>query len=294
MFRVRGIGVAVSVNTSTSVRKALSLSLSRTPKRCSSSITTSPRSLNRGPALQQALGGDDDVDAARGHAGKHSFRLLVAAKARQAFDPHRPVREAIDEGGVVLLGEQGGRHHTATCLPAWTAMKAARSATSVLPKPTSPQMTRSMGLPDFMSSRTCSMAAAWSAVSSKGETGLEGAIFGLAGLHRRALPRRAARIQIQQFRGHIADALRGLAARLLPFARRPACAGAPSRPARRCSATPGAAPAREHTACRRPHTRAPGTRPCIRRRPWSAAPRIGRPRRIRAPPARRCAGRSAP
>ena len=35
---------------------------------------------------------------------------------------------------------------TITCLPACTALKAARSATSVLPKPTSPQMSRSIGL----------------------------------------------------------------------------------------------------------------------------------------------------
>jgi hypothetical protein len=34
---------------------------------------------------------------------------------------------------------------TATCLPACAATKAARMATSVLPKPTSPQTTRSMG-----------------------------------------------------------------------------------------------------------------------------------------------------
>ncbi len=47
MLSVRGIGVAVSVSTSTSVRSALSFSLSRTPKRCSSSMTTKPKSLKR-------------------------------------------------------------------------------------------------------------------------------------------------------------------------------------------------------------------------------------------------------
>ena len=36
---------------------------------------------------------------------------------------------------------------TATCSPAIAATKAARSATSVLPKPTSPQTSRSIGLP---------------------------------------------------------------------------------------------------------------------------------------------------
>ncbi|MNP27982.1 hypothetical protein D3C76_1209230 [compost metagenome] len=47
MFRVRGIGVAVRVRMSTSLRSALSCSFWRTPKRCSSSITTRPRSLKR-------------------------------------------------------------------------------------------------------------------------------------------------------------------------------------------------------------------------------------------------------
>ena len=51
----------------------------------------------------------------------------------------------------------------------------------------------------------------------EGEAGLEGAVFGLAGQHARALPGGAARIQIEQFGGDVADALRGFAARLLPL-----------------------------------------------------------------------------
>ena len=46
MPSVRGIGVAVSVSTSTSARIAFIASLWRTPKRCSSSITSRPRRLN--------------------------------------------------------------------------------------------------------------------------------------------------------------------------------------------------------------------------------------------------------
>ena len=46
IYKVRGIGVAVRVNTSTNVFIFFNFSLSFTPKRCSSSITTSPRSLN--------------------------------------------------------------------------------------------------------------------------------------------------------------------------------------------------------------------------------------------------------
>jgi hypothetical protein len=43
--RVRGIGVAVRVSTSTSTRSFLMASLWVTPKRCSSSTTSRPRSL---------------------------------------------------------------------------------------------------------------------------------------------------------------------------------------------------------------------------------------------------------
>jgi hypothetical protein len=44
---VRGIGVADIASTSTLVRSALSVSLCSTPNRCSSSMMTRPRSLNR-------------------------------------------------------------------------------------------------------------------------------------------------------------------------------------------------------------------------------------------------------
>ncbi len=51
----------------------------------------------------------------------------------------------------------------------------------------------------------------------EGETGLEGAIFTFAGQHARAFARGSARIQVQKLRGHVAYALRRLAARLLPL-----------------------------------------------------------------------------
>ncbi len=55
---------------------------------------------------------------------------------------------------------------TATCLPLIAATKAARNATSVLPKPTSPQISRSIGRPEPRSLIVASMAASWSSVSS--------------------------------------------------------------------------------------------------------------------------------
>ena len=46
MASVRGMGVAVSVSTSISARRFFSASFWRTPKRCSSSMITRPRSRN--------------------------------------------------------------------------------------------------------------------------------------------------------------------------------------------------------------------------------------------------------
>ena len=47
------MGVAVIVSTSTSVLSFLMLSLCCTPKRCSSSTTSSPRSLNTMPSVSR-------------------------------------------------------------------------------------------------------------------------------------------------------------------------------------------------------------------------------------------------
>ena len=58
---------------------------------------------------------------------------------------------------------------TATCAPVIATRKAARSATSVLPKPTSPQISRSIGRPEARSSTTSPMARCWSSVSAKGK-----------------------------------------------------------------------------------------------------------------------------
>ena len=46
MFRVRGMGVADRVSMSTPMKASFSFSLCLTPKRCSSSMMTSPRSWN--------------------------------------------------------------------------------------------------------------------------------------------------------------------------------------------------------------------------------------------------------
>ena len=54
----------------------------------------------------------------------------------------------------------------ATCLVSITALNAARMATSVLPYPTSPQSSRSIGVDDSMSRLMSVMAVFWSGVRS--------------------------------------------------------------------------------------------------------------------------------
>ena len=63
---VRGIGVAVIVSTSTCARIAFNRSLCETPKRCSSSTTSRPRSANFDVPAEQTVGADHDVDLAGG------------------------------------------------------------------------------------------------------------------------------------------------------------------------------------------------------------------------------------
>jgi len=82
MLSVRGIGVAVSVSTWTSARSSLRRSLSLTPKRCSSSMMTSPRRRNVHASLQQPVRTDDDVDLSRFETGDDLVDLFRAAKAR--------------------------------------------------------------------------------------------------------------------------------------------------------------------------------------------------------------------
>ena len=134
MLSVRGIGVAVSVSTSTLRRICLMRSLWATPKRCSSSTTSRPRSRNCDVLRQQAVGADEDVELAAGELLEDRRLLGLACgsatpcrrctgnDAKRA----RSVSRCWNASTVV-----GAR--IATCLPSITALNAARSATSVLP-----------------------------------------------------------------------------------------------------------------------------------------------------------------
>ena len=159
MASVRGIGVAVRVKTSTSARSFLSTSFCLTPKRCSSSMTTNPKRAkftfsdkslcvpttisivpfsrpSRTCALCLALLKRESSATRTGQAEKRSLKVCACCSANR------------------VVGQR-----MATCLPPMTAANAALRATSVLPKPTSPHTSRSIGLSAFMSSSTASMAA---------------------------------------------------------------------------------------------------------------------------------------
>ena len=163
---VRGIGVAVSVSTCTSARSCFSFSLCVTPKCCSSSTTSRPRSLNL-MFLPSSAWVPTTISIS---PSASAFLVLV----RSACDTSR-------DACPILTGKPRKRSvkvlkcwrassvvgtTTATCLPFMAATKAARNATSVLPKPTSPQTSRSIGRPASRSSTTASIAACWSSVSS--------------------------------------------------------------------------------------------------------------------------------
>ena len=135
-----------------------------TPKRCSSSRITSPSSFGitsreriRGPDQHLHLSVAELVEDAR----------LVGARAEagQSSRRVRKVAVALAESVPVLLGEDRRRAENEVCFPFRAAANAARTATSVLPKPTSPQTSRSIGRGASRSSLTASIARIWSSVS---------------------------------------------------------------------------------------------------------------------------------
>ena len=95
MCSVRGIGVALMVSTSTSVRSCLRNSFWRTPKRCSSSMTTKPEILEPHVVLDQTVRADHDVDGPICETLNDPPLLGFAAQPRQHFDPDRECRQTL-------------------------------------------------------------------------------------------------------------------------------------------------------------------------------------------------------
>ena len=130
---VRGIGVAVSVSTSTCARIRLSASLWRTPKRCSSSMISRPRSgktmsfpTMRCVPIRMSTSPFASAATTRRCSFGVTNRLRTSIRVGHGAKRSRKVTKCCWASTVVGAS-------SATCLPSITALKAARIATSVLP-----------------------------------------------------------------------------------------------------------------------------------------------------------------
>ena len=107
--RVRGIGLALRVKTSTPIERDLIASLCVTPKRCSSSTTSSPRSLKATFSDRSRCVPMTTSTLPSLQSGQRLFGLGVVDEAAQHGHLHREAGEAVAEGGEVLAREQRRR-----------------------------------------------------------------------------------------------------------------------------------------------------------------------------------------
>ena len=132
-------------------------------------------------AREQPMGADDDVDvpsasprrvsaASRSDWKRESARTVTGNCANRSEN----VAWCCDTSNVVGTS-------TPTCLPSWTALNAARTAISVLPYPTSPAITRSIGTVRSMSRLTSSMTVSWSGVSTYAKASSSSRCHGVSG-----------------------------------------------------------------------------------------------------------------
>ncbi len=89
----------------------------------------------------------------------------LAARINAKLRRQRTTQAQVRPGRLKFPGLVVGTS-TATWRPSTAALKAARTASSVLPNPTSPHTTRSIGFADSMSRLMSSMTSSWSGVSS--------------------------------------------------------------------------------------------------------------------------------
>ncbi len=178
MCSVRGIGVALSVSTSAPGLRRFSISLCATPKRCSSSITMSPRSLNFTRFDSRAcvpMAMSSDPAARRSSA---PFRAAGDWNRLSASTlTGRPSKRALNVSKCCCASTVVGAS-TAVWRPFSAAMHAARIATSVLPYPASPHTSLSIVRGEAMSRSTSANALAWSSVSTYGNVASKSAYPG--------------------------------------------------------------------------------------------------------------------
>ena len=108
--RVRGIGVADIESTSTLSFSWRRSSFCRTPKRCSSSTTSSPRSAARTSRESSRWVPIRMSTLPSAKRGQRRPDLGGLAQARDHLDLDRELGEALPEGAEVLLRQDRGRH----------------------------------------------------------------------------------------------------------------------------------------------------------------------------------------
>ena len=106
---VRGIGVAVSVSTSTLCFSFFIVSFACTPKRCSSSTTSKPRSLNSTPSCSSRCVPITQSTSPFFKPSMHLLRFLGREEAAEHLDANRVAGEAVGERVAVLRSQQRGR-----------------------------------------------------------------------------------------------------------------------------------------------------------------------------------------
>ena len=127
------MGVAVMVSTSTWLRMALICSLWFTPKRCSSSMIRRPKSLNFTSFPSRAWVPTTMSSSPVARAFFTLSRSLgVWKRERQPTVTGKAANRSLMVAKCCWARMVVGAR-SAACFPSWTALKAARMATSVLP-----------------------------------------------------------------------------------------------------------------------------------------------------------------
>ena len=174
---VRGMGVAVSTSTCGGCCPfSRSASRCSTPNRCCSSTTTRPRSANDTASPMSACVPTTMRDwpaAARSSAFRRSAAgsWPVSSVGTTDADRSGPSIRAIERRCCAASTSVGAR--SADCPPESATASMARSATTVLPEPTSPWTSRFIGTGCSRSSAISAPTSCWSAVSENGSERVE-------------------------------------------------------------------------------------------------------------------------
>ena len=163
--KVRGIGVAVSVSVSTFALISRSFSFAATPNFCSSSMISKPKFLNFSSLLKRAcVPIKISILPSATEESISFFCFAVLKRFKKSTVTLNSLRRSRNVFACCTAKIARGTS-IATCLPSAIALNAARTATSVLPKPTSPHTSLSIGIGFSISAFTSCVARNWSGVS---------------------------------------------------------------------------------------------------------------------------------